>query len=294
MIAALAGAQAGVVARRQLVERGLTRAQIERRLDSGHLHPLHRGVYAVGHRALVLRSRRWGALLALGPAATLSHRTAAAELGLSHDSRITVDVTAPRRARSRRGLRVHQAVLDDRDRVKVDGLWVTSWPRTLLDVAAERPAREVTKALEQADKLGLLDVRALDDLCSRTPGHHGLRTLRRAAELYDPRHDQVRSPLERDALPLIDAAGLPRPEINAEVGPYLVDLLWRDHGVVLELDSWEHHRTRAAFERDRERDRCLAGLGLLGLRMTWRQLRSGGLADVARVLDQRRGARWPA
>ncbi|MCW2991038.1 MAG: hypothetical protein JWM73_1632 [Solirubrobacterales bacterium] len=290
----MAGAQSGVVSRRQLVERGVTRHQIDRRLESGHLHLLYRGVYAVGHRALVARSRRWAALLALGPGATLSHRTAADELGLRRDDRFTVDVTAPRRARGRRGLIAHQAQLDDPDRVEIDGLWVTSWPRTLLDLAAERRVTEVVRALEQADKLDLLDVRALDAVCARARGHHGERTLRRACERYDPRHGRTRSPLERDALSLVAAAGLPRPEINAVIGPLTVDLHWPEHGVVLELDSWEHHRTRGAFERDRARDRYLATRGLVGLRMTWRQLHAGGLADVARVLENAGGAPSPA
>jgi hypothetical protein len=294
VLAVLATRQSGVVGRRQLMAEGLTRHQIEGRLRSGHLFPLHRGVYAVGHRALSVRSRRWAALLAAGPGAALSHRTAADELGLRADARVTVDVTAARRIRPHARVIVHRANLGAADRVCVAGLWVTSWPRTTLDLAAERPAREITRVLEQADKLDLLDVRALDDVRARNRGHHGEPTLRHALALYDPRHRATRSPLERDALPLIDAAGLARPEINAEIGPYVVDLYWPQHGVVVELDSWEHHRTRKAFEDDRERDRHLATLGLVVLRMTWRHLRAGGLADVRRVLEQRRPERSPA
>src|SRR5206468_11882316 len=98
----------------------------------------------------------------------------------------------------------------------------------------------------------------------------------------------TRSVLERDALPALDDLGLPRPLINAPLGPYVFDLYWPVERVVVELDGWEHHRSRGAFERDREKDRWCAMRGMLCLRLTWRQLRAGALADVAAVMERRR------
>jgi very-short-patch-repair endonuclease len=70
-----------------------------------------------------------------------------------------------------------------------------------------------------------------------------------------------------------------------------VDFFWSDHGVVAEADSWEHHRTRWAFERDRARDELLSANGFHPMRFTWRRLRDdpSGVADsIRRVLANAR------
>src|SRR4051794_5025834 len=76
-IAVLAASQHGVVARAQLIAIGMRRGAIQLRLDAGRLHHVHRGVYAVGHRRLTLQGRWMAAVLAAGPGAVLSHRSAA-------------------------------------------------------------------------------------------------------------------------------------------------------------------------------------------------------------------------
>lgn len=282
-----------MVARRQLRRAGLTRNEIDDRIASGHLRRLHRGVYAVGHSALAPRSRRHGARLAYGPEAVVSHYAAAAEHDLRRDSRSTIDVMVPRRARSRAGVRVHQSVLHPDDVTEVAGLPVTSWARTAIDLAAVLTVPETTRVLERADKLQLYDGRVLDDPLARSNGHRGSGVLARAIHEIDPRHELTRSGWERDVLPLLDALGLPRPAINHSMGPYEFDLYFARERVVVELDSWEHHRDRTAFEADRERDRWLAGQAVLPLRPTWRQVRNGALSELAAVLRQRGGARSP-
>lgn len=89
--ASLAARQLGVVTRTQLLGAGLSRRQIETALSKGRLHLLHRGVYAVGHPALPPRGRELAALLACGPNAVLSHRSAATlwDLCLPHPTQWT-------------------------------------------------------------------------------------------------------------------------------------------------------------------------------------------------------------
>jgi very-short-patch-repair endonuclease len=272
VIARLAGRQDGVVSRRQLLGAGLSMRAIEHRIVTGHLHRVHLGVYAAGHPRLSPRGRLWAAVLAGGPGAVLSHRSAAAVWGLRPDNRPVVEIISPRRLRHRPGITTHQAALEAADRTSHDGLPVTAWPRTLLDLATQIPTRDLHRAVERADRHELLDLTALDELFRRATHHRGTGKLKRATASYDPRHHRTRSELERRALEILDRHGLPRPELNARVAGLEVDLVWRAHQLVVELDGWEHHRTRGAFERDRRRALTLATAGYTCLPVTWRQL----------------------
>jgi very-short-patch-repair endonuclease len=84
-------------------------------------------------------------------------------------------------------------------------------------------------------------------------------------------------------LALIRRAGLPLPETNVRIGPHEVDFLWRDQSVVLEVDGFRYHSSRAAFERDRLRDAELAARGLRVVRVTWRQIVDAPEAVAARL-----------
>jgi hypothetical protein len=278
VIARLAARQHGVVARRQLEAAGLTRHAIGWRLRTGHLHPVHRGVYAAGHTRLSLTAHQHAAVLAVGPRAGLSFRSAAHVHDLWRDGRTYVDVTTPHRARSRPGIRVHQARVEIVER---EGLPVTTLERTLLDLASVCDVRTVRKLIERAERLRILDDAKLRAL--RSDGHRGQRTLRAALGDYDPRHARLRSDLERDVLPVLDALNLPRPELNAMVLGDEVDLWWPEKRLVVELDGFDTHKTRAAFERDRERDRKRLVAGIHTMRVTQRQLEAGA-RDLAELL----------
>src|SRR3954452_20323734 len=136
-IAELAGRQHGVVALWQLQGLGFGRGAIEWRIAHGRLHRLHLGVYAVGHRKLEWRGVLIAAVRAHGPDAVLSHRSAARLWGIRPDNRRDVDVTVPGRGvRRRPGLHPHGVrKLDQRDVMRIDGILVTTLPRTLLDLA---------------------------------------------------------------------------------------------------------------------------------------------------------------
>jgi predicted transcriptional regulator of viral defense system len=180
VVAAIAGRQHGVVARSQLLAMGLGRGAISHRLAAGRLHRIHGGVYAVGHSVLTGRGRWTAAVLACGSDALLSHRSAAALWGIGFGASPRIDVTVARRSRrGRPGIAVHQVrglTPDERDRR--DGIPVTSVARTMLDIAEVLPARQLERAFEEADRLQLLDLRAISQLCERGCGHHGLRALR--------------------------------------------------------------------------------------------------------------------
>jgi very-short-patch-repair endonuclease len=267
-VAVLAGEQHGVVARRQLEELGLGRRGIEVRLCAGRLHRLYPGVYAVGHEALTREGRWMAAVLAGGPGAVLSHRSAAALWRIRAPSSRAIEVTTSAKSRSHGSIQRHFAMLPA-DEVAVErGIPTTTVPRTLLDLAAVSSIDVVEHALREAEYLRLHDRLSLPDLLDRHPGRRGCRTirecLRRRADLPAGR---ARSWLELEFLPFLRRHGLPRPRLNVwlEVGgkSIQVDCLWPG-AVVVELDGFAAHGTRVAFREDRARDRRLrvAGYGV--------------------------------
>lgn len=257
-IAALADDQHGVVARRQLVALGVDRAAIDRRLAVGLLIPLHRGVYAVGHRRLTLEGRWLAAVLAAGPGAVLSHRDAAALHGIrkAPESK-KVSVSTPSAAKSTPALRVHsRRRLADEDVATVQGIPTTSPARTLVDLAPMLTAAQLQATLGEADRRGLLDPAAVHRALRRTKGRHGQghRRLLAALDAHEQRGvTLLRSELEERFLDLIDRAGLPWPELNADAAGLEVDALWPEQRLVVELDGWAHHKERHAAARDRDK-----------------------------------------
>jgi very-short-patch-repair endonuclease len=214
------------------------------------------------------------AVLALGPRAVLSHRDAAALHGLLAANRSTIDITVARRARPRRGVTVHETRdLHPRDRTRIDGIAVTSIPRTLLDLAAILPPPQLRRAYEQAERIRILDLRAIHELLGRANGRHGVAALR-VLVAYDPtRAVEAQSELELRFLDLLREAGLPAPQVNVVVEGFVVDAHWPSARLVVELQGHAYHSDREAFERDHAR---LARLKLAGyevLALTWRQVR---------------------
>jgi very-short-patch-repair endonuclease len=282
-LAELAATQYGVVARRQLVALGLSPRTIDRRLATGRLHPLHRAVYAVGHRVVERRGHWLAAVLACGPQAVLSHRSAAALWGIRDVGQSRFDVTLPTSGHHRPGITLHRAALAETDRTTHDHIPTTSLPRTLLDLASLTPLDAVVRALEEAERRRLIDTRPIHELLTRTNGHPGGSALQRALSVYEPQATRTKSDLERRFLTLITQAGLPRPTLNTLVEGYEVDALWPEQKLIVELDGFATHRTRAAFERDRKRDAALLAAGHRTLRVTARRLDVEPAAIVAQV-----------
>ncbi len=273
-LADLATTQEGIVGRQQLLRLGFTSSSIQRLITAKHLHGLHDGVYAVGHPVVSVRGRWIAALIAGGPGAVLSHGTAAAVWDLRESVGSQVHVTAGRGHGPRAGIRFHRArSMHLEDRARRAGLPVTSVARLLLDLAAETPPAQLGRLVERTERLRLYDGLAIERVLSRAGGHRGRRPLEAAADERDPPPD-TRSELEARFLDLILEGGLPRPALNVMVAGYEVDVLWPAQRVIVELDGFEFHRTRDAFERDRIRDAALQLAGYVVLRVTFRRLGS--------------------
>jgi len=214
------------------------------------------------------------AVLACGPEAVLGYRDAAALWGIRRTSRTSVDVIAPRSVGSRPGIDIHRVrALHPDDCTVHEGIPVTTVARTLLDLGDVLRPREVERAFDEAERLRLLDLRAVEAVCLRSHGRHGLKVLRHLLADRRPSLVDAWSPLEASFLPFCRRHGLPLPAVNVAVGEFIVDALWSEQRLVAELDSWEFHgKTRAAFEGDRRRDATLLLAGHRVIRLTWRRL----------------------
>ncbi len=274
-IAELAERQHGVVARRQLVELGFGRSGLARRLEASRLHRLYPGVYAVGHRVLTPDGRRMAAVLACGPGAVLSHRSAAALWALRAYSGPHEVAVASKRSPGP-SVVARRLELRPDEVAEVDGLPVTTVARTLLDLAAVLDRHRLEQAVGEAEKRQLADSPSLPELIERHRGARGLAALRAILGRRDLGLNVPESELEVEFLAFLAERGLPRPEVNAWVAAgnrrYRVDCLWRERLLVVELDSRAHHNDPDSFERDRRRDTALLALGLRTARVTARRL----------------------
>ena len=278
---ALARRQHGVVATSQLLAVGIGRGRISTLSARGWLRPAHRGVYLVGpvHGP---RARLIAATLAGGRGVALSHRSAAELLAVGPAVPGAVVVTvAGRSIRSRNGLTVHVVrALAEEDVTTHDGIPVTAPGRTLLDLATQLSRRDLARAVEEAERLGLLSGGWLDPLLTRNPRHRGATALRAITQAHDA-PALTRSEAERRLLELVRSARLPAPEVNPRIHGYEVDFLWRTHHLIAEVDGYAFHSSRGSFERDRRRDAQLVALGYRVIRITWRQLTREPEAIVA-------------
>jgi predicted transcriptional regulator of viral defense system len=268
---------------------GLSNRAIDGRVAAGRLHVVHHGVYAVGHRRLTRKGHWMAAVLSAGEGAVLSHRDAAALWDLRPCERRRIEVTAARHRRHRPGIEIHHMRLCPDEITDVDGVPVTTVTRTLIDLAAVLPRPQLDRALERAEALRASDAISLDALLQRHRGRRGTAALRDALD-KGVQPIVTRSELEDRFLAFLDAHDLPRPEVNARLERYEVDFLWREQRLIVELDGHETHGTRAAFERDRERDRILQTHGWRVVRITWRQLHDDPDAvavDLSRLLYAR-------
>jgi very-short-patch-repair endonuclease len=264
--------QHGMVAHRQLRELGLGRSSIRWRVKSGRLHPVWRGVYAVGRPEMSRHGRWMAALLACGPGAVLSHGSAAELWGFGSESRGLVEVSLPAGMRSRLpGIRAHRrAVLRPDDVAEHEGLAVTSPIRTLIDQATRLTPARLEWSVNEADKLERVRADVLYAELDHHSGEPGVGALRR---LLDPLHFRLSdSELERAMRPVAKSAGLPVPVTKAWVNEYEVDFFWPDLGIVVEADGLRYHRTASQQRRGLERDQAHIAAGLWPLRFSHWQI----------------------
>jgi hypothetical protein len=275
-VAELASRQHGVVSIRQLeILFGYSREAVRHAVEAGRLHPVHRGVYAVGRRDLSLHGDCLAAVLAVGPGSLLSYWSAGWLWGLIQAQQKSFHVTAtgPRRLRVRPPVQVHRArnLVDD-DRRLEEGIPVTSVARTYLDLAEVTKPRKLPKLLKRGEELEILDADQVFACCERSRGHKGAKPLARALSSYRPSVRVLRSDVERIFLELVETAGLPLPATNYVVDGMEIDAYWAEADLAVELDTYGTHGTRVSFESDRERDAELAKAGITVVRVTDRRL----------------------
>jgi len=271
-IGAIAARQRARVSRGQLLASGIDRSAIKRRLRSGRLELVHRGVYALPNTADVPLAAETAALLACGEGSLLSHHSAATLWGLRPGSARPIHVTVPgeRGVRSPAGVQVHRSSTITGADVRIhERLPVTSPARTLLDVAATLADRDVERLLDEA-LFGrrILSLAQVSDVLARAGAHPGRARLARAAAGHT-RSTRTESPPEETLLRLIRAAALPEPRLQTSVLGYRLDFLWPELGLAVEVDAYGTHGAPARFEADRRRDaRLMTEAQVIVLRFT--------------------------
>jgi hypothetical protein len=275
-VAVLATAQAGVVSRGQAFALGLGAGEIQQRRERGWT-VLHRGVYAVGHRALALRGRAVAALLAAGPGAVASHRLAGALWGICAEPAVPEVTVSRGRSTKRATLHTHAARTPPTTRTH-SGLPLTSPQRTCLDLAEVATRAETARAIREARVAGLLTRTSLERELDASAGRRATRTMR--AILSGPQGQPSRSWAERQILLLIARSGLPQPQVNHRLAGRERDLAFTEHRLVVEIDDWNTH-AEDRFEADHARDTELAARGIRTVRFTRSQVRDEPLAVVA-------------
>jgi len=284
-IAVLAARQHGVVSWRQLTGAGLRRGAIDHRVRIGWLHRMYRGVFAVGHRPLTRDARWMDAVLAAANwprSATYVRprfRRSGPTAGRGFD--VTVPIRTGRESRDR--IRLHRSSTLKADDVTTHrGIPVTTIARTLLDIVATFTAPALARTVEQTEIRRLFDLKAIEGTLARHPKHPGRARLTRAIDLY--RDDELtRSDLEAVFLALCQDHAIPRPLVNHIIENDEVDFFWPHQRLVVETDGRGTHLTRAAFERDRDRDARLVALGYRVLRFTERQVTADTEIVAARL-----------
>jgi very-short-patch-repair endonuclease len=294
-LAELAEAQYGVVSYRQLQRLGFSAAAIGRSSGANRLLQVHRGVYAVGHGSISDHGRCMAAVLACGNRAVLSHASAGWLWGLLPRCPVEAEVTIPRHGRRRSGIKAHHPTsLSPSEWGSLERIPVTSLARTLLDLAATGPAWRLEQAIERAERLGRLDLIEIDALLRRRCGEGGTRRLHGALDIYrDPASSRSRTELL--FLDLVKKAKLPRPATNTFVAGYEIDAYWEAERFAVEVDGWDTHRTRKAFESDPLRQEDLKLAGIDSIRITARRIEREPhmvAKRLATLLTQRRRELW--
>ena len=287
----LAGSQFGVVERGQLLGLGFTPAQIQRLLQQGHLVPLHRGVYAVGHRTVARSGILLAAVLAAGGISAISRRTAATHMGLWNFPLGDVDVIlAGTGSRRLRGINIHRSrSFAPGHLIDHEGVPTTSAAWTLVDLAGTIGSSALRQCFDVAERKELIDHDELAFLIRNGSGRRGLAAVSALARRDRTQSRRTRSMLELDFLAFCREEGLPEPLVNHRVGGFEVDAIWTDASLVVELDSWEWHGDRESFERDRAKASDLQTVGLDVIAVTDRRLKRGRVklsATIHTLLEQ--------
>jgi len=244
---------------------------------SGELMAMHAGVYRVAGAPVTWRQAVLAAVLANGPGAMASHRTAAALHECEDASEGVIEVLTPRHRRARGDVRCHESRdVPAADCAHIDSIPVTAIDRTLIDVGRYWPPSAVGKALDFAVRFGHTTYPRFQhrvwDLSRQ--GRNGIGTARRVLE---DRGFGDGWGFEKAMMGALREAGLPTPvrEFPVKVAgkQYYIDFAYPDAAVGIECDSTMFHTLPHQRANDARRQNEILGTGLLLLRYPSAELR---------------------
>lgn len=289
-IAHVAGEQQTNITRKQLLAIGLPRASIDYRVKAGRLFRVFNGVYSVGRPPTTPLEKASAAVLACGEHAALSHGSAMTLWGFwkRWEEPFHVTVAGDRRPR---GIKTHRPKGLLRRDVRVEqGIRVTSPARTLLEMAPVIPAKSLTRFINDGRRREILAISEIADVVGRFPHHSGAALLRQ--HIVNPT-GPTRSEFEDAFIAFCRRHNLPTPKVNTTVAGFEADAYFEHERLIVELDGWDFHNHRRAFEDDRERDAALLELGIATIRITWERLERQPKREadrLRRILEDRRRA----
>jgi hypothetical protein len=260
------------------------------RVRNGQLHPLYRGVYAVGHTNLSLHGHFLAAVKACGPTAVLSHFAAAALYELIRWDDRYPEVTTTT-TRTHKGICTHRSsMLEVQDITRRHGIPTTTPARTLIDLATTLPYKPLRRAIREAQR-NVVTIRQLLETLDRIGPRRGTANLTKIlATGYAP----TRSELEDTVLDLILAGGFPKPDVNVPItiaGRRIIpDFRWPSQRLIIEADGAAYHDDRLTREDDAERQALLEAHGERIIRVTWTQAVSRRTETLARIRAARAAA----
>ena len=285
-LAQLAAAQRGLVSHRQLAALGFTTGQLRTLLRREHLHRVHRGVYAVGHTAPIALMAETAAILSFQGRAAISHHSALRLYGLiPPNARAPVEVVIPAATshHARPGVTVHRSRTLTAELVRtVEGLPTTIPERALLDCAPSLTAHQLERALDEAVARRLVSQARLGRVLRTHGGHPGQAKL---TVLAGARIAPAITESEAEArfLALVEAAGLPEPQMQVPLRGYRIDAYWPQAKLAVEIDGFRWHSTKSRFESDRRKQQVLQSHGIELTHTTWHQIVDDSLTLVAHL-----------
>jgi very-short-patch-repair endonuclease len=280
--------QHGVISRAQLLGFGFSRHAIQHRIDRGRLVVIWPGVYRVGPMPLTREGWFMAAVLACGDGAMLSHESAAVVWGIRKDRRVDprpIHVSVPKARRIRlEGICAHRR--NPLPQATTNGALPLSSPLlTLVDLAGCTESDPLEAAINEADRLGLIDPEGIEASLDAIPPYRGRGALKQMLNRYT----RTDSDLERRFLRLVKRAGMPTPQTQVVIQGMRVDFYWPDLQLVIETDGLTYHRTPAQQAADRKRDQGLTAAGLRCVRFPNAQVREepdGVVALLIRLREQ--------
>lgn len=299
LIARYCGSQHGVVAMFQLTTAGVSKDAVVARARSGWLTAIHDGVYATSPRQLTVWGRAMAAVLAAGPDACLSHQSAA-WLWKLDSARPVIHVV--KRGGMNRELKpfdgygkviVHSTRrLDPCEVTEVNGIPVTSFIRTTIDLAGGMTREALDDYLADADRENLLRLKELERELDRWTGKKGITRLRRTLGDWHPSTEEEMLIFQKEFVGALVRAGAPRPRVDPLLDGCLIDLLWEEYMLMFELDGHAFHRDPAMQTKDARRDRKHTLMGYQVNRFTRQEFRDNRAEVIGQALQLLRSRGW--